>query len=202
MKVAFVACLREFVEDLLKPENLRPKVINGKEITLQDFLVYAKVYKERLHGDQLPTPQTLYDATVTATNTAVVSKCLSLYETRLSEKTRSEPCDAKSFEALHVQTLSEIDAFFEASVKMGGEFKVQVAREEMAIKIAGLCELFRAANSSNYERKCAGIDLAILEAKEQELRSKVATMSGAAKELRCRLQESEAERDRIRAQHR
>lgn len=51
----------ELVQDLVMPENLLIKKINGQKVRVRDLIPYLQEYVNVLNGDALPEPQMIYE---------------------------------------------------------------------------------------------------------------------------------------------
>lgn len=70
----FVKHVNVLVPDLLAPEKLVVKSINGEKVKVQDFIRYAQSYVNLFNSDQLPELQSLFDVSIFFLN------CLELFE--------------------------------------------------------------------------------------------------------------------------
>jgi atlastin len=81
----FVEHLKKLVPRILAPENLVIKKIAGKEVTGESLYWNMKFYLELFKSDLLPSPQSIYEATVTKSLQDMVSRYLSEYRESISK---------------------------------------------------------------------------------------------------------------------
>ncbi|XP_077493441.1 atlastin-2-like isoform X4 [Amblyomma americanum] len=75
----FKEALKELVPWLLAPENLVVKEINGHKITCEELMKYFRAYATAFQGGTLPSPKTVLQATVEASNMVAKEKATNFY---------------------------------------------------------------------------------------------------------------------------
>ena len=110
--------LFKFIKELLKPENLTKKRINGKYINASEYLNHIKHYFQIFQTDNLPKPQTVYESSQENQMTTLVNACLNKYkETRLKHEDLIVHID--QFPVFHQLSRSEALRLYDESRKMG-----------------------------------------------------------------------------------
>lgn len=197
-----VKYLKCFIEDLLKPSKLKPKRVHGKELTLRDFLVFVEIYVREMRSDKLPTPQTMYDATVSATNSAVVSTCFEMYQAQVSALISGNPQEPARFEELHDSVLKNVFSHFDQSTMMGGKGKVAAAFKGLKAQIAAVKPQFVAANSAAHNKRHFDQEIARLQEDGERVAARISESCRAQAELRRWLEETRAENERLKVEAR
>lgn len=64
----FIEQLKHFVPYILAPENLIPKTINGRKIKAGELFNYFISYMEFFNSKEMPTPESIFNATAKANN--------------------------------------------------------------------------------------------------------------------------------------
>lgn len=147
LDTAFVEYARTFVEDIFRRDNLKPKKVHGRELTVRDFRVSVELHVNEIHSNRVPTPKSLHDATVKAANSVVVNRCLEMYHDRIKDALLSnDPRVPARFEELHESVLTEVLNLFDQSKKMGGPMSMALALEDLNARIATSREFFKRAN--------------------------------------------------------
>jgi len=72
--------LVKLIEELLKPEKLIVKKINGTQLNGTEFLEYVNQYFKLFQSDELPKAQTIYESTVEHQIGILVDLCFKNYE--------------------------------------------------------------------------------------------------------------------------
>lgn len=57
----FKDALKDLVPNILAPENLIVKKINGQKVRAMDFIQYLKSYMEVFNGKDMPEPKSIYE---------------------------------------------------------------------------------------------------------------------------------------------
>lgn len=197
MEPAFVEYMEPFIEDLLRPSNLKAKRVNRKYLTVRDFLVFVKLYVGEMHSDKLPTPETLYDATVKATNSAVVNSCFDLYQARVAELILNDPKEPARFEETHDSVLTEVFTHFNQSTKMGCQSIIRRSEGDLNMRIAASKQHFQYANSAAYDKKQFEAQTKALLGEQGALRSQINDLCDQSGNLGRRLAKAEAEKLRV-----
>uniref|UniRef100_A0A1I8H0U9 GB1/RHD3-type G domain-containing protein n=1 Tax=Macrostomum lignano TaxID=282301 RepID=A0A1I8H0U9_9PLAT len=85
----FVDELEKFVALIASPENIPVKQINGRDFKGVDFFA-LKEYFDAICSSRLPTPRSIFTATVDMINVLAASEAKQLFETKIQEFFRSE----------------------------------------------------------------------------------------------------------------
>lgn len=154
MKTEFKDHLKAFVEDIFRPENLKTKKINGKDITGRDLVLSVGSYAEVLSSGDLPEAESLFEATVRAANSAVIIRCMVMYRERI-QKLYTDPKDPTGFETFHASVVEAVILEFDKSVKMGGDRAIEAALHELQKQIAESKENSQLINQATWAQKRA-----------------------------------------------
>ena len=192
MKPEFAQNMKSFIEDVFRPSNLKTKRVHDKEITLRDFIVFTEHYVRELESDSLPTPKSLYDATVSAANSAVVSSSFEMYTSRVSSIIYTEPREPSGFNDFHDEVYRDVFKHFEESTKMGGEKAIAASLKDLNKRIATSKEHFRLLNSALHDRKHFEACTEEVKAEQNRLRELITKLGDTTGELSRKLSAAEA----------
>uniref|UniRef100_A0A1I8JD85 GB1/RHD3-type G domain-containing protein n=1 Tax=Macrostomum lignano TaxID=282301 RepID=A0A1I8JD85_9PLAT len=95
----FVEEVEKFVELVLSPEKLVIKAVNGRELTGRELLNFAKVYFEAFRSGRLPSPKSLFSATVELTNAVVAASARQTFV----DKARPISASASAVDAIELE---------------------------------------------------------------------------------------------------
>ncbi|XP_068911654.1 atlastin-like isoform X2 [Tenebrio molitor] len=85
------------VETLLKPENLEPKMSDGKLVTLEEFIHLMRNYETCFRDDEVPLLKSLFLATAEIHHTSAIKKAEQMYEALLiKSESQQEANEIKS----------------------------------------------------------------------------------------------------------
>ena len=153
MKPVFVANIKTFVEDILRPKNLKPKRINGAPLTVRQFGVFLKHYVILMHNEEIPTPERLFEATAKAVNRKIVDDCFEKYNATLLKIVSESPREPASFKVLRGYILENTVNYFWRSKVMGGSTALSIALEDLIKRIDSTEEYFERFNNMAYDKK-------------------------------------------------
>ena len=141
----FVEHMQAFVADLLAPENLKVKKVHGRELTVRDFCEYLRAITRDIRNDKLPTPQTLFEATVNAANAAVVNECYDMYVCLMIERSKDGADGSDTFEDQHKVNYDKVREHFEKSTnKLGSARALSNAETQLESRISNFKSNFKA----------------------------------------------------------
>ncbi|KAL4238639.1 putative RING-H2 finger protein [Mactra antiquata] len=142
--------LKVLVPQLLAPENLIVKEINGCRITCRDLVEYFKAYIRIYQGEELPEPKSMLQATAEANNLAAVSTARSQYVRDMEEVCGGDKAyiHPTELDKEHQRCLRQALDTFKSARKMGGpEFSSGYA-EQLTNEIYDQFENFQKHNES------------------------------------------------------
>lgn len=88
----FKDLLEELVPSLLAPENLETKELNRQKITARDFMHLCNTYVKALGNDEIPKPETIFNATAEANHIVVSSQAKDHYIAGMKKICESQDC--------------------------------------------------------------------------------------------------------------
>jgi len=110
--------LVKLIEELLRPEKLIVKKINGTQLNGNEFLEYVNQYFKLFQSDELPPPQTIYESTIDKQMNLVVNSCFEKYK-ELIFKNKVLLSDYKQIPIFHDASKHEAHQMYKESRKMG-----------------------------------------------------------------------------------
>lgn len=81
----FIENLIVLVPQLLSPNNLVVKRINGQEVTCRELFTYFKTYMKIYESDNLPEPRSMLEATAEANNLNAMMRAQELYNEEMNK---------------------------------------------------------------------------------------------------------------------
>ncbi|CDW55934.1 atlastin [Trichuris trichiura] len=123
IEVEFKRQLMNFVPQILAPNNLVIKKINGREICCRELLEYFRSYMKVFAGEDLPEPKSMLLATAEANNLAAVANARALYCNEMEEVCGGDTpyLAPEELEGQHMEKRSKSIRMFKNVRKMGGE---------------------------------------------------------------------------------
>ncbi|KAE9556250.1 hypothetical protein FO519_000589 [Halicephalobus sp. NKZ332] len=118
----FQANLRVLVPRLLDSNNITVKCINGQPITCRELLEYFKMYIKIFHGEDMPQPKSMLEATAEANNLAAVSSAKALYVRNMEEICGGNApyLNSETLQREHKHCIDDAIQLFKKTRKMGG----------------------------------------------------------------------------------
>ncbi|GAB0088277.1 atlastin [Sergentomyia squamirostris] len=153
----FKTSLQELIPQILAPENLVIKEINGQKVRSRELIQYFISYMNIYKGSELPEPKSMLVATAEANNLTAVAEAKDLYVQLMEEICGG----AKPFlstghlDAEHLRIKEKAMHQFSAKRKMGGEEFSEKYREKLEIDLEDAFGNFRAHNESKNIFKAA-----------------------------------------------
>lgn len=145
--------MKTFVEDMFRPDKLRPKKVNGRELKVRDFAELLKLYVKELRSGEYPTPERLFEATAKTANRAVVDSCYDKYHYLMTQLINRGPQQPEKFKEMHGDIITNILNVFKRSKKMGNETVVGAASRDLRKRIESVEAGFNERNSAAYEEE-------------------------------------------------
>ncbi|KAJ8281878.1 hypothetical protein COCON_G00043970 [Conger conger] len=115
--------LRELIPNLLDPDNMAEKEINGNKVTCRGLVEYFKAYIKIYQGEDLPHPKSMLQATAEANNLAAVAAAKDQYYKNMEKVCGGDlPYVAPdSLEEKQNFIRSESLRLFDSTKKIGGQ---------------------------------------------------------------------------------
>jgi len=119
----FKQYLQEFIPEILAPENLLVKSINGSDVTCMGLVEYFKSYVKIYQGGELPEPKSMLQATAEANNLAALATAKDQYMRDMEKICGGDTpyLSPVELEAKHDTIQAKAVTLFKATRKMGGE---------------------------------------------------------------------------------
>ncbi|XP_055307426.1 atlastin-like [Sitodiplosis mosellana] len=118
----FKDALQELVPNILAPENLIIKKINGRKVRAKDFIQYLKSYMAVFNGKDMPEPKSIFEATADSYNMIAFLDAKSNYVQLMTKslKGTSSYFTNDELRKLHLQQKSLCIVQFNSKPKLGG----------------------------------------------------------------------------------
>ncbi|XP_065185002.1 atlastin-1-like [Sycon ciliatum] len=146
----FKVQLNSLVPQLLAPENLVIKKINGSKVTGSGLLEYFRAYMKIYNGEDLPEPKSMLEATAEANNMTAVNTAMEMYRNGMKEicgpeKPFMAPTD---LEEAHDQQREKALNVFRTTKKMGSKKFTDEYEEKLSVQIEEAYTQFVAGNNN------------------------------------------------------
>jgi len=118
----FMKYLTELTDNMLSPENLKPKVIGGREVRCGEMLDYFIKYMHIFSGDTLPQPKSIFETTAQLVYLHALNDAKELYAQILDEmlpKDRELPVTDEQLKKVHTNASTKSVLAFKDSAKFG-----------------------------------------------------------------------------------
>lgn len=148
--------MKAFIKNLFRPENLRPKKINGRELRGRDFAESVDHYVKELRSGNYPEIGRLLDCTIRAANSVLINECVGKFEVAMLAIIENNPGTPGDFESSYDNARNVALDHFKQSKKMGSDDDVETFLADLRDRIANLKEYFEGLNSTAYHRITSG----------------------------------------------
>ncbi|KAM9832771.1 atlastin-3-like [Syngnathus typhle] len=140
--------LKILIPDLLHPDNLAEKEINGNKVTCRGLLEYFKAYIKIYQGEDLPQPKTMLMATAEANNLAAVVASKDQYYRNMEKMCGGDLpyVSPESLEEKHQFYFKEALFSFSSTKKMGGQEFCDRYQEQLEKELVEMWESFTKHN--------------------------------------------------------
>jgi atlastin len=125
--------LHELIPLVLAPEHLVVKKIGGSRIKIRDLLYYFNSYLDIFSGDELPAPQSVFNATAEANNLSALSEAKDIYVKRMQVFCggKAPYRELQDIKINHKNASYDAMAFFNNKKKMGSAEFSMVFRNQL-----------------------------------------------------------------------
>ncbi|XP_065203805.1 atlastin-like [Planococcus citri] len=149
----FKAYLKDFVTDLLSPQNMNPKEINGEKINVSQWFMYLERFIHEFSHDSLPEPKSLFEATADANNLSAVAEAKETYDQSMLQAFEcSKPfLTSEEFDNHHRKFKALAIEQFREKRKMGTEEFCESHRLKLEDSIRSSYNQFKLLNNSKKE---------------------------------------------------
>ncbi|XP_055700129.1 atlastin isoform X2 [Phlebotomus papatasi] len=153
----FKESLQELIPQILAPENLVVKEINGQKVRARELIQYFISYMNIYKGSELPEPKSMLVATAEANNLTAVAEAKDLYVNLMEDVCGgTKPFLSNGhLDAEHQRIKEKALHQFSAKRKMGGEEFSEKYREKLDSDLEEAFGNFRAHNESKNIFKAA-----------------------------------------------
>ncbi|XP_059611226.1 atlastin isoform X2 [Phlebotomus argentipes] len=153
----FKESLKELIPQLLAPEHLIVKEINGQKVRARELIQYFISYMNIYRGSELPEPKSMLVATAEANNLTAVAEAKDLYVQLMEDVCGgTKPFLSNGhLDAEHQRIKEKALHQFSAKRKMGGEEFSEKYREKLDMDLEESFGNFRAHNESKNIFKAA-----------------------------------------------
>ncbi|XP_076818810.1 atlastin-2-like [Clavelina lepadiformis] len=135
---------------LLAPEKLKVKEIHGSAVKCSELVEYFRSYIKIYHGEKLPEPKSMLQATAEANNLAAVAKARDLYSSSMDQVCGSSSAfvNPTVLDDKHIEYKELSLDCFDNTRKMGGvEFSTSY-REKLEVDIVEMYDNYVRTNSA------------------------------------------------------
>ncbi|XP_051924369.1 atlastin-3 [Hippocampus zosterae] len=142
--------LKMLIPNLLHPDNLAEKEINGNKVTCRGLLEYFKAYIKIYQGEDLPQPKSMLMATAEANNLAAVAASKDQYYRNMEKMCGGDLpyVSPESLEEKHQFYFKEALYSFSSTKKMGGQEFCDRYQEQLEKELEEMWESFSKHNES------------------------------------------------------
>ncbi|XP_070497542.1 atlastin-2-like [Chironomus tepperi] len=188
--------IEKLIDHLLKPDNLVPKRINGKDVKSSEFLAYIDQYFKLFSSNLLPEAQSIYETTVEQQLSFLINSCFDNYLKSIQDH-ESSIISINYVSIVHKMCKLQSLLLFKDSMKMGNSEHERKFRKNLENRIdnfyAAWAEKTTAKVRKDVEEKeksrLAALEMERLKCEEQKyLRQK------DVNELRIKIGEEEIKR--------
>lgn len=142
--------LRQLVKNVLSPENLVVKEINGTKVTCGELVEYFKAYIKIYQGEELPEPKSMLEATAEANNLAAAACSRNHYMQSMEASIGGDRpyLHPDRLKCEHERYREESLKIFRSTRKMGGPDFGKLYEEKLSKEIDEAYENFCKHNDS------------------------------------------------------
>ena len=150
MDETFLNLLDRYCKRVFSVDNLKPKVIHGREVTAVELGSYIKAYAEMFaSGASFPEASTMLEATATANNSNAVNLAVNQYKdfmNRISGPSCNNFIKHKELEDDHKHLLTKAMNMFDSMATFGSRQSIEVARQSVLDVIDKEFEVYTSLN--------------------------------------------------------
>uniref|UniRef100_A0A1I8GUX2 GB1/RHD3-type G domain-containing protein n=1 Tax=Macrostomum lignano TaxID=282301 RepID=A0A1I8GUX2_9PLAT len=111
LETEFVEEIESFVEKIAAPENITVKKVNGNELSGSELIDFMEVYFEAFSSGRMPTPSSVFSATVEMVNMTAASNSKRLFEDKVKSFLDPAKSDEEFQAAVDEASKEALDAF-------------------------------------------------------------------------------------------
>ena len=152
MEPLFVKLMDRYCKRVFSPENLKPKSIQGHEVTAVELGSYIKAYSEMFaSGASFPEASTMLEATANANNTNAVNMAINQYKdtmNRIAGPKCSNYIRVDELKEDHTKLLARSLELFDSMATFGSKASIDGARETVINQIKDDFQVYQSLNAA------------------------------------------------------
>ena len=161
MEDLFLQLLDRYCSRVFDLEEIRPKVIHGRELTSVELGSYIKAYAGLFaSGAHFPEAATLLEATASANNTNAVHNAMSLYKEtmdRIAGAHCSNYVRPDELKELHKEAMASSIEKFEEMANFGSQSGIDTAKDQLLKQVDDRFEMYAKLNEGR--NPLAGLEM-------------------------------------------
>ncbi|KAG7357469.1 guanylate-binding protein [Nitzschia inconspicua] len=147
----FLNLLDRYCRRVFSVENLKPKIIHGREVTAVELGAYIKAYAEMFaNGASFPEASTMLEATSAANNTNAVNMAIAQYKDTMS-RIAGPKCNnyirPKELQDDHRQLMTKSLAVFDSVATFGSKRAIEGCRQTVIDQLNDEFEVYASLNA-------------------------------------------------------
>jgi atlastin len=162
--VVFLNLLDRYCRRVFSVDNLKPKIIHGREVTAVELCSYIKAYAEMFaNGASFPEASTMLEATATANNTNAVNMAVAQYKdymNRISGPKCNNYIRPAELHDDHRQLLKRSLALFDSVATFGSKRAIGGCRQTVIDHLSDEFEVYASLNAGR--NPLAGLETYVL----------------------------------------
>ena len=152
MEPLFVKLMDRYCKRVFSPEHLKPKSIQGHEVTAVELGSYIKAYSEMFaSGASFPEASTMLEATANANNTNAVNMAINQYKdtmNRIAGPKCSNYIRVDELKEDHTKLLARSLELFDSMATFGSKASIDGARETVINQIKDDFQVYQSLNAA------------------------------------------------------
>ncbi|KAJ8736060.1 hypothetical protein PYW08_006716 [Mythimna loreyi] len=143
----FRLALLELVPSLFDPEHLRPKLINGERVHMQDLFDYFRKYVDVYNSDEAPEPTTIFKATADACLLAAARAASRVYAACMEESVGgTQSLSRRMLADAHAAARAAAERVYAEKKKLGSKRDVEARLQELIKELQASMSLYMLNN--------------------------------------------------------
>lgn len=147
----FVDQLKDLVKILLSPDKLTVKKINGQDVQVNEFYLYISEYIQMFKSQDLPEPQTIFEATVANHMQILVARSFSIYN-QIVMAGYSNMTELNQIEVLHKVASDIAVEVYSKEKKMGTKDHDTNCMNDLVLKIGDAFKIWEPTANKQIKR--------------------------------------------------
>lgn len=138
------------IEELLGPDKLVVKKINGKDLDGAEYEQYLESYFGIFQSETLPEPESIYESTIEKQMSILISKCVEFYKEHVNSN--EEQMNEKNLHIIHESSKNRTLIMFKDQKKMGSSKHEKKFEAQLDAQIEKLFVEWKDATEKNLQR--------------------------------------------------